>query len=259
MKHVITALAGLAAMALSAEAQSYRCENGELVGGTSGVSAKCTVNSAGQITSVTPYQPAGRESLRIYPNDNVRAAPVKTYSPGKRTYAPTPLTPQTNVPPSAIARPNYRHNVRTITPNGDAYTGQTETYRTTQPRVINAATPSARIQAAAYGAPCNFKIREVKTRSNINVYEVCYSDIQPSNERSMRKLYSRIRKASRRACGTDYDSILTRWSRSNQACVSNSVDRAVMSSEFAPLRAYHLAKTGRGVPTVYVGEPRDAF
>lgn len=263
MKRLLTAIASMAALALSAEAQAYRCENGGLVGGASDVSAKCTVNSSGQITSVTPYQNTSRQSVRIYPKSQTLSSSVKSYNTSKpRGYAPTPLTPQSNVPPASIIRPGYtpRHSAVQTAPSHRTtiYRPATTTLRSTTPHIISA-TPSAHIQSNTYAAPCNFKIREVKLRPDLNVYEVCYSDIRPTSDRSVKRLYSRIKKASQRACGTDYNSVLTRWNRTNRRCVDASLDRAVMSSGIDPLRAYHLAKTGKGIPVVRVGPMRDAL
>jgi len=259
MKRFVTAIAGLAALAVSAEAQSFRCENGELVGGASDVTARCTANAAGQITSVTPYKSSTRETVEIYRGGDVRPEPVRTYTPtGNRQHYPAPLVPHNNAQPPVQRQTTYAYRqpasaVRTtiVSPNGNIY-NQRGAPRT---NVITASQfPIA--QQANYAAPCRFKIRELAARGNTNVYEVCYSDIPSNDRRSMSKLYSRIKKASKRACGTDYDSVLTRWSRQNRICVNNSVDRAVMNSGLDSLRAYHLAKTGRGIPTVYVGDPR---
>ena len=257
MRYLLTSLAGFALLAVSAEAQQYRCENGELVGGEAGVTARCTTNKSGQIVSVTPYKPVTRQTVRIYPNNQIRSQPVQTYTPkGKRVYAPAPLTPQTNIPPTSIVRPSY--TTRTVAPAGTTPRYRPVKHvRATQPQIITTV-PTPRIQRAAYAAPCTFKIREVNMRGNRNAYEVCHTDIEPTNKRSIRKLYSRLKKASRRACGTDYDSILTRWSQENSRCAAVSLDRAVMTSGIDPLRAYHLSKTGRSVPRVTIGAPRDA-
>ena len=261
MYRILSAIAGIALIAASADAQTYRCEHGELVGGEAGISARCTVNSAGQITSVTPYKNTSRDRVKIYRSGDV-AAPVqsKTHT-AERAYRPSPLKPL----PKDMPR-QYQAS-RTISPHApSAYPPETtvrmvthsEPVKASRPSNIITAAPTASIQRAAYASPCTFKIREIKASNNADIYEVCYSDITATDRRSLRKLYSRITRASRRACGTDYDSILTRWGKANSACVAKSVDRAVMTSGLDPLRAYHLAKTGKGVPTVYVGAPRDA-
>ena len=258
MKHVIGLIAGLVLTGMAAQAQEFRCENGELVGGDSGITARCTTNKAGQIISVTPYKSTARQSVRIYPSDHVRSHPVQTYTPkGKRVYAPTPLTPQKHVPPPTLARPSYTNRTTTPTTTRTIIRRTTSpNFGRTQPKIITAA-PTPHIQRAAYAAPCNFKIREVNAPQSANRFEVCHTDIDPTNNRAIRKLYSRLKKASRRACGTDYDSILTRWSNQNAKCAAASLDRAVMTSGIDPLRAYHLSRTGRTVPRVTVGQIRD--
>lgn len=266
MKRVITAISALCALALSAEAQSYTCVDGELAGGAAGVAAKCTTNALGQITSVTPYQPQARQSVKIYPQQQTQtlarsAPPVRNYTPtGNRAYAPTPLVPLSRppakvIPAAAQTIETRSSNVRVVSPNGNAYYGRPVSYT-----AANTAPAAAHVQITPPGAYCDFKVREVRVGGNANVYEVCHSDLNLNSRRSVRRLYSRVQKASNRACGTDYDSILTRWGRDNRSCVSASVDRTVASSGLEPLRAYHFARTGRrGTPTVYVGAPRDAY
>ena len=258
MRCLIAGFASLAALAMTAGAQEYRCENGELVGGDSGISARCTTNTSGQIVSVTPYRRTVRPTVRIYPSQTPTTHTVQTYTPsGKRAYTPAPLTPQSHVPPASIKRPGYRYQTLSTSANTQIYRPVSAASHRTQPRVITA-TPTPHIQRAAYTAPCSFKVREVSTARHRGAFEVCYKDIQPTDGRSVRKLYSRLKKASRRACGTDYDSILSRWSKENTRCAAASLDRAVMTSGIEPLRAYHLSKTGRAIPRVTVGQPRDA-
>lgn len=254
MRYLIASLGAALAVAGTASPQTYTCENGELIGGETNVTARCTTNKAGQITSVTPYKVSNRQSVRIYPNNQVRSAPVKTYTPAsKRTYTPAPLSAQTNRPPEAIIRPGY--TVQTAPAPLNIYRSS-RSVRATRPQIISAV-PSSRIQTAAYAAPCSFNVRKV-ARTDRNQFEVCGTDINPQNRRTIKKLYKRLKTASRRACGTDYDSILSRWSKENSQCAAASLDRAVMTSGIEPLQAYHLAKTGKGTPHVSVGAPRFA-
>lgn len=256
MRTLIVTIAALALLPVSASAQDYRCENGELVGGEAGVTARCTTNKAGQIISVTPYRKSSRSTVRIYPNNQIRPQSVQSYTPsGKRVYAPTPLTPQAHMPPASIARPTYKAHTVAAPTSTRVYRPYAAPPSAGQPQIISA-TPTPRIQRAAYASACSFKVREVKVSTGRNAYEVCYDDIEPANKRSVRKLYSRLKTASRRACGTDYDSILTRWSAENSRCAASYLDEAVMTSGIDPLRAYHLSKTGRAIPRVVVGQPR---
>lgn len=259
MRYVFALLAAFLVLSVSSEAQEYRCENGELIGGNTGVTARCATNKAGQIISVTPYQSATRQTVRIYPGDQVRSQSVQTYTQqGRRAYAPTPLTAQRRAPPESISLPH--RTLRAVSPAATHTIVRRSAFsnmRATQPHIIQA-TPTPRIQRSAYTAPCNFRVREVSRGENHNFYEVCHTDIEPKNKHSIRKLYSRLKKASRRACGTDYDSILTRWSEENRSCAAASLDRAVMISGIASLQSYHFSKTGRSLPRVTVGSPRDA-
>ncbi len=259
MRLLIAAIAGLILLPLSAMAQGYRCEHGELVGGNTGVNARCKTNQAGQIISVTPYRSTNRQTVRIYPNEQIRSQPVQTYTPkGKRVYAPAPLTPHANVPPADITRPGYSAQVQADPKGARIYRPSGSNLANRQTHIITAK-PTQRIQRASYASGCSFKIREVKVSNDHSAYEVCYNDIEPTNKRSVRKLYARLKKASRRACGTDYDSILTRWSNENARCSANYLDQAVLSSGIDSLRAYHLSKTGRAPePRVIVGPLRDA-
>lgn len=261
MKRILTLAASVAIIAMTAEAQAYRCEYGELVGGEEGVSAKCTVNSAGQITSVTPYIPASRQKVEIYRGGEVKQTPVQSYTAtGKRAYHPTPLKPHGKQVSGGFDASNHRvvQTTPTYAPQQVEIISPSRNYSSQRVNIISA-DPTPSIQPAAYRAPCNFKIREVAIKQNANAYEVCYSDIESTDEQSMRKLYARVKRAARRACGTDYDSIFTRWSKENADCTDANLDRAVMASGIDPLRAYHLARTGKGTPTVYVGAPRDAY
>ena len=253
MRRLLIATIGLAAAAISAEAQTYRCEGGELIGGNTGVSAKCSVNAQGQITSVRPYQANKRQTVKIYRSNQVHAQPVTTVSSSiHRTYSPKPLTSQSNIPPSII-RPSYS----AVQPHSNVYRVNSRPLRTTQPQIIKTV-PNTRAQNIAYVGACNFKVREISSH-DAGVYEVCSRDLKVSDARSIRKIYARMKKASRLACGTDHDSILTRWSKENSRCAAASLDQAVGRSGIDPLRSYHLAMTGRAVPTVHIGSLRDAY
>lgn len=260
MVRLVSILAGLLIIAATANAQTYRCEYGELVGGQTGVSAKCTVNSAGQITSVTPYETARRDRVTIYRSGQIANVPARSYKRvGERAHRPAPLKPLRSQPVQAFSeRHSYSPGAPSAYPTEIVRTVSHDTISRPAHRrnIITPGTPP-NVQRSALATPCTFKIREVPANGNNSIYEVCYSDIGNNDPRSLRKLYSRIKRASRRACGTDYDSILTRWSASNARCVDANVDRAVMTSGLDPLRAYHLARTGKGTPTVYVGAPRD--
>jgi len=280
MKKLMMALAGLAALGLPAEAQSYRCENGELMGGPAGTFAKCSTNAYGQITNVRPYSPgsASRQTTRIYPNaQSPSRGTTQVYRGGQRTSvqhsapryrsaAPAPLRSHQSHSRTTVTQPVYTRPAMTHSSAPVRYSApvQRQPYQPT--RVVRTAPPQPQISRKAVTATsryghrgsgvCKKKIKRIPTRGDITAYEVCYEDLVPVYGKRTKKLYHRIEHASEKACGFDNHSFVSRWYSRRSDCVGDSVYRAVMETGIPELRQYYFAKTGKGVPRATVGPLR---